>query len=465
MSRATQGATKLDDGLIPETDFRLLFQHSPGVLFVMRPDSTVVAANQAALRATMTTEESILGRRLFEVFPDNPDQENPTGVRNFRASINRVLRTRLPDNMPIQRYDIRRPEKEGGRFEERWWSPANSPIFDEDGEVKYIIHQGVEVTDLVLLQQQERQQNKLAEDLRQQTEKMEARLADDEQALQRMNQQLLESNQQLARSQAELREAHETLDAYAKDLEHKVQERTARLEATVKASQDLTYTLAHDLRAPLRAMRGFTEALQEDYSNKLGKLGSDYTRRIHEASGRMDHLIADLLEYGRITHVPLSNSYISLEEEIKWVLEELALVIQERDAEINVDRLPIVCGEKVLVEKILRNLIENALKFVPAGTPPQIRIYATRSPGTVRVWVADNGIGIPEEHQERIFGIFQRLHKQSEFPGTGVGLALVQRSVEHMGGRVGLESSPNKGSRFWIELPDQTHCKQERAPA
>jgi len=138
-------------------DFRLLFESAPGLYLVLKPDLTIVAVSNAYLKATMTTRKEILGRGIFDVFPDNPNDPNADGVRNLRASLERVLDQRTPDTMPVQKYDIRRPETEGGGFEERHWSPVNTPVFAADRTIQYIIHRVEDVTEFLALQKQGQQ--------------------------------------------------------------------------------------------------------------------------------------------------------------------------------------------------------------------------------------------------------------------------------------------------------------------
>jgi len=157
-------------------DFRTLFESAPGLYLVLTPELTIVAVSDAYLRATMTTRAGILGRNLFAVFPDNPDDPNATGVSNLRASLRRVLSAKKQDAMAVQKYDIRRPEAEGGQFEERYWSPVNSPVFGADGEIAYIIHRVADVTDFVRLRQRGREQQVVNEALRVRNEQMEAEI-------------------------------------------------------------------------------------------------------------------------------------------------------------------------------------------------------------------------------------------------------------------------------------------------
>ncbi len=157
-----------------EPDFRAMFESSSGLYLVLTPDFRIAAVSDAYLLATMTSRDNILGRGIFDVFPDNPDDASATGVLNLSASLNRVLANRAPDTMTVQNYDIRRPESQGGGFEERYWSPVNSPVFGKNGELTYIIHRVEDVTDYVLLKQFGTEQELLSQELRTRVEHMEA---------------------------------------------------------------------------------------------------------------------------------------------------------------------------------------------------------------------------------------------------------------------------------------------------
>src|SRR5688572_23106549 len=154
-------------------DFRRIFESSPGLYLVLTPTWQIVAATDAYLRATMTKRAQIAGRHIFDVFPDNPDDPGATGVRNLKASLTRVVETRAPDTMPVQKYDIRRPADEGGRFEERYWFPVNFPVFHQTGELTHIIHQVEDVTALTRLQEEHTAQGKETEQFRKKIVEME----------------------------------------------------------------------------------------------------------------------------------------------------------------------------------------------------------------------------------------------------------------------------------------------------
>jgi PAS domain-containing protein len=177
--------------------FKALFEAAPGLFLVLNPDLKIVAVSDAYLRATMTNREEILGRGLFDVFPDNPDDPTATGTRNLRDSLDRVRQNRVPDAMAVQKYDIRRPEAEGGQFEERFWSPVNSPVFGADGNLAYIIHRVEDVTEYVRLKQKVNEPSEITEQLRKRVEQAESEIYLRARELQDLNKQLRETNETL----------------------------------------------------------------------------------------------------------------------------------------------------------------------------------------------------------------------------------------------------------------------------
>lgn len=236
-------------------------------------------------------------------------------------------------------------------------------------------------------------------------------------------------------------------------LEQEVRERTAALEERNEELEAFGYSISHDLRAPLRTMQGFSEALLEDFGDKLDPTGRDFAERIVAGSRRMDELIRDLLAYSRISRGDLLLVPVPLGPLAESALAELGSPLQTRGATVRVaEALPVVLGHAGTLSQVFTNLLGNALKFVPAERAPRVQITTERRNGMERIWVEDNGIGIAPEHQERIFRVFERLHSSEEYPGTGIGLAIVRKAVERMGGRVGVESSVGRGSRFWVEL-------------
>lgn len=252
------------------------------------------------------------------------------------------------------------------------------------------------------------------------------------------------------RANARLLEAER---GFRRSLERQVEERTAELTQVNRELDAFAYTISHDLRAPLRSMHGYADALVEDYGSVLPEEGHRFAKRIVAAAGRMEGLIQDILTYSRLAREEVSVRPVSLETTIERVIADAELQIRERKAAVEVARpLPDVMAHPPTLTQAVANLLSNAIKFVPPDRTPRICIRAEERDGRVRLWVEDNGIGIDPAHQERVFQPFQRLHGVESYPGTGIGLAIVGRSLERMGGRSGVISRPGEGSRFWIEL-------------
>jgi len=237
------------------------------------------------------------------------------------------------------------------------------------------------------------------------------------------------------------------------ELEERVKARTAELQERNEELEAFAYSISHDLRAPLRAMGGFSQAMLEDYGDRLDETGRGYAQRVVTAAQTMDQLIRDLLTYSKVTRSELELAPLHLARILHGVVRDLEEEIRGRHAQVALDASPPdVVGHEATLTQVMTNLVSNAIKFVPAGRAPEVRIRWDLRGGRLRLWVEDNGIGIAPEHYERVFRVFERLHGAEEYPGTGIGLAIVRKGVERMGGRAGVESTPGQGSRFWIEL-------------
>ncbi|MCB8822875.1 sensor histidine kinase [Microvirga rosea] len=256
----------------------------------------------------------------------------------------------------------------------------------------------------------------------------------------------------LARQRANAR-VLATERGFRQDLERQVESRTEQLTQVNRELDAFAYTISHDLRAPLRAMHGYADALAEDYGPTLPEEGQRFTHRIMAAADRMEALIQDILTYSRMTREEVRVRPVTLDESVDQVLAHARPRIEETGAVIEVGRpLGIVSAHPAALELVLDNLIANAVKFVAPGKAPHIRVRSESQGDWVRLWVEDNGIGIDPSHRERIFQPFQRLHGIETYPGTGIGLAIVRRGLERMGGRCGVDAEAGRGSRFWIEL-------------
>jgi light-regulated signal transduction histidine kinase (bacteriophytochrome) len=238
------------------------------------------------------------------------------------------------------------------------------------------------------------------------------------------------------------------------ELESLVKQRTTQLEETTAQLNDFCYSIAHDLRAPLRAQNAYAKILLEDFGPALGEAGQDFARRIIRAAEKLDRLVHDLLSHVSLSRENISLDRVNLASVVAQVRTDFGEQIEQAAAEVTVGRVEgAVLAHEPSLNLIIANLVSNALKYSQPGVPPVISIWSeNRENGKVRLWVQDHGIGIKPEYQQKIFGVFQRLHTEDAYPGTGIGLALVRKGLERMGGQVGVESELGKGSRFWIDL-------------
>jgi signal transduction histidine kinase len=402
MARKTPSPTKPTP-----PDFRALFEAAPGLYLVLTPDLTIAAVSDAYLRATMTRREDIVGRDLFDVFPDNPDDPAATGSRNLKASLDRVKRQLAPDVMAVQKYDIRRPAAEGGGFEERHWSPVNSPVLGADGKLAYIIHRVEDVTEFVRLK-------RTGVEMEAEIYARAREVGDANRRLQEANEKLLEANQEM---------------------------------------ESFSYSVSHDLRAPLRAIDGFSRVLLNEYAKSLDPEAQRLLQTVRRNAQRMGQLIDDLLAFSRVGRRELDRVPVDLTALAHAVIEELRHEEQGRTVEVTLGELPQVTADRTMMRQVLVNLIGNAFKFTRRREGARIDIGTGTEGGETVCFVRDNGAGFDMRYAAKLFGVFERLHRQDEFEGTGVGLALVRRILARHGGRVWGEGKVGEGAVFYFTIP------------
>ncbi len=388
-------------------ELKSLFESLPGLYLVLTPDFKIVAASDAYLKATMTTREGILERGIFEVFPDNPEDPDADGVSNLRASLNRALAQGRPDTMAIQKYDVRRPD---GVFEERYWSPINSPVLGADQQVQYIIHRVEEVTEFV------------------------------------------RSKSAASGNDTELSARMEQMEAEIFQSSQKVQAANQQLEAANKELESFSYSVSHDLRAPLRAMDGFSRAVIEDYGPQLPPDGLRYLQVIRTSAQRMGNLIDDLLSFSRLSRATMCKRTIDVRRLVQDALEDLTAQRAGREIQIKIDELPTCEGDPSLLKQVWVNLLSNAIKYTQKRESAVIEVGCKAEGLTNIYFVRDNGTGFDMRYAHKLFGVFQRLHRAEDYDGTGVGLAIVQRIIHRHDGRVWAEAAVDQGATFYFTL-------------
>jgi signal transduction histidine kinase len=257
---------------------------------------------------------------------------------------------------------------------------------------------------------------------------------------------------EVKRAQDALKEAQAELRRHADGLEQEVAQRTAQLRETIQELEAFSYSISHDMRAPLRAMQGYSEALLEEYDGKIGQPGADYLLRIRRSAARMDLLIQDVLAYSRVAKGAIELKEINLEAVIHDVIQNYPALQPDRAEIVVVSPLPRILGHEAYLTQIVSNLLSNAVKFVEPGKKPHVTIQSRPQGEMIRIEFADNGIGIALPDQKLIFQIFGRVHSEKKYEGTGIGLAIVKKAAERMGGALGVESEVGKGSRFFVLL-------------
>jgi signal transduction histidine kinase len=418
--------------LVPqEPDFRTLFEAAPGLYLVLEPNFRIVAVSDAYLQATMTERAAILGRGLFEVFPNNPNDPAADGVRNLKASLQRVLQFKRLDTMAVQKYDIRKPEAEGGGFEERYWSPFNSPVFGRDGHLAYIIHRVEDVTEFMRLKQQGLERDKLTEELRDRTKQMEVEV--------------------FLRAR-EVEEANKRLE----------DEQRLRQVQKMEAVGHLTGGIAHDFNNILTVIIGMAEVLEEELADNPAH--SSGIRMISDAAARGAAVTKQLLAFSR--QQPLQPR----ETDINALVEDTAKLLRsslgeqvEMQLALEEDSWSALVDPNHLATALL-NLAVNARDAMPEGGKLTLETgnvyldeaYAAANhevrPGHyVMLAVSDTGTGMPANIRDRIFEPFFTTKETGK--GTGLGLSMVYGFVKQSDGHIKVYSEEGQGTSVKLYLP------------
>jgi two-component system sensor histidine kinase/response regulator len=282
-------------------------------------------------------------------------------------------------------------------------------------------------------------------------------LTEVQEELKRLNEQLEgKVEERTAALEAEITErkrAEEEVRSLNVELEDRVVKRTAQLEAANKELEAFSYSVSHDLRAPLRAIDGFSRVLLEDYTDKLDEEGQRVLNVIRDNTGKMGQLIDDLLAFSRLGRQEMNLSDIGMTELAKGVFEEIKPPAIRRNFQFNMKTLPVAQGDRSLMKQVFVNLLSNAIKFTRSKETAAIEVGSWNEGDENIYYVKDNGVGFDMQYVDKLFGVFQRLHSVEEFKGTGVGLAIVQRIIQRHGGRVWAEGKVGEGATFYFSLP------------
>jgi signal transduction histidine kinase len=415
-----------------EPDFATLFQSAPGCYLVLDPDLTIVAVSDAFLSATLSARADIVGRNIFKAFPDNPDDPVTEGERNLKASFDRVRRELRDDSMSVQKYDVQRPEAAGGGFEERFWSPHNSPVLNPDGSLAYIIHEVQDVTDFIraVRERESRPPFELAR-------------------LSAMEAEVVRRAREVADAGRALKEANEQLEILY-----------ARSQELDRLKTQFFSNVSHELRTPLSLILGPAERLLAD-----ADLAPDDPKRhaleviLRNARVLLSH-VNDLLDTAKVEAAKLDLRYAELDVArlVRLVansFETLAVdsavhfIVMAPEGEVAAEVDP---GR---IQQVLLNLLSNAFKFTPAGGTVRVEMRDMPGSDAVRVEVADSGPGIAIDHRDEVFERFHQLEGSARrrTGGTGLGLHIARELVQLHGGYIEVDDAPEGGALFVVELP------------
>ena len=412
-----------------------IFELVTDLYIILSTDLIILDVNRALEKASMKTKEELIGHYLFEVFPDNPNDKTANGVSNLSKSLQSVLTQKKSHTMAVQKYDIQRPD---GIFEVRYWSPVNTPVLNSENEIEYIIHRVQDVTEYMLLKKENDTRDLLTEGLQKKVDEMEVEIILRSTEIQKLNFEL----------EKKVKERTETL----LKREITLAEQNQKLQNQNKELEQFTYITSHDLQEPLRSLISFSELLEKEFSDKLDGNGAIYIDFITKSSKRMRSLVKGLLDYSRI-----GNNKELVETDCSQIIndvqDDMTSIIQESEAKITIDTLPVLKCYPTEMRQLFQNLISNAIKFRKKDSIPEIKISVTENQNNWIFSVQDNGIGIDQKDIHKLFIIFKRLNNRDEYEGTGIGLAHCKKIVELHGGTIWANAELNKQSTFTFIIP------------
>jgi PAS domain S-box-containing protein len=418
-------------------NYQTLFEHVPGLYVIILEDFTIAEVSKAYTEATFTKREEIIGRNLFEVFPDNPNDLTADGVANLKESLKYVFRNKVSHTMAIQKHDVRKPD---GAFDERYWSTVNKPVLNDRNEIEYVIHRAEDVTEFIKLKQEKHQFELVSNAMEDRLQKMEIEIIQRTKEVQKLNQELdikvLERTRHLDEANSIIQENINALTFQKKQLE------------------DFCNIISHNLRAPLVNISMIIEMLAEN-SNDIEK--GVLLEKLNSTTRNLSEIFNELVESIQILQDnEIESEEIDLALQVQKVTDSLQIEIERSGAVIETyfKEAPQVYFPLNYIKSILQNLISNSLKYRSTERSPMITVRTERKDDTVILSIADNGLGLDlEKHKHDLFKIRKIFHTHPE--AKGFGLFLTKSQVEAMGGKIWIESTPGIGSTFYIQLINQ----------
>lgn len=410
---------------LPEPDYQQIFKALPGLYLILlpEPDFTIAAVTDAYARATMIDPGQVIGKGLFEIFPDNPDDPKASGVQNLKRSLERVLRTARPDSMAVQKYDVKKPNDPEGKFEERYWSPINSPVLNDEGKVVFIIHRVEDVTEFMNLSHR-------GASLRSKVEQTEAEI--------------------YLRAQ-EIQEANKKLETAHRELEHLYKKVTDLDELKTQFFSNVS----HELRTPLTLILG---PVQQMMAKKVLPPEDLETLAVVERNAlTLLKQVNDLLDVAKLEagKMKIHYSQTDLARLLRFTASHFETALQSKGVAFFVETpssVPVQADEEK-IQRVIMNILSNAIKFVPSGGWVKCSVDVSQDRAVVTI--SDNGPGVKKEFRSSIFDRFTQEDGGPERSkgGTGLGLAIARDFVDLHGGEISVLETPGGGATFRIEIP------------
>lgn len=483
-------------------DFQILFESSPGMHIVVSADCKIVAVSNDYLKAAQRPREEMLGRVFFEIFPDNPvDVANNNGY-SLKGALQTVLDTKETLVTPLRKYKI---QKSDGTFENKYWSSEDKPVLNAQNEIVYIIHSVEDITDVIRSEKlfstvfennpsaitlsrmsdgkvinvnkaflalygfENKEQIVGKTSINTSTpreiearEKIIAALKNGEQLVGVEGQiQTVKGTTKWISCSMDMVEINgeQCLLSSIEDITQKkereelMQLQTNQLKQVNEELETFSYSVSHDLKAPLRSLEGFSKLLVENYKGKFDEDADRWLRFISENANRMGVLINDILNFSRISRSNVNKIPVNMQALAEKTFDTEKNNYPYKSIELHIGTLKDTEGDYVMLGQVWQNLISNALKYSSKNEHISVTIDSRSDNEFAYYSIKDNGVGFDEKYKDKLFGVFQRLHRSEEFEGTGVGLAIVNRIIQKHGGKIEVSSTLGKGTEFVFALP------------